>query len=61
MGEIRAGAGRVADGQVGAGGMTKPVEIAVTLMRMAMALLDSEGEGLAAARLQQAIDSVGRG
>lgn len=41
--------------------MTRPVEIALALMRMALALLDAADEGLAAARLQQAIDSLGRG
>lgn len=41
--------------------MTKATETAVRLMRLALPLLDKDGEGLAAARLQQAIDSVGRG
>ena len=40
--------------------MTSPVETAVTLMRMALALLDYAGQGLAAARLQHAIDSTER-
>jgi hypothetical protein len=39
--------------------MAEPVETAVQLMRMALALLDSADEDLAAARLQHAIDSVG--
>ncbi len=39
--------------------MTKDVEVALTLMRMALALLDRDGdELLAAARLSHAIDSV---
>jgi hypothetical protein len=38
--------------------MTKPMETAVALMRMALALLDRAGETEAAARLQHAIDRV---
>ena len=38
--------------------MTRPVAIAVTLMRMALALLDREGEDIAATRLQYAIDAA---
>ena len=34
------------------------VRSAVSLMRMALALLDKAGEGLAAVRLQSAIDAV---
>lgn len=40
--------------------MAKTVDVAVTLMRMALALLDRRGAHLAAARLRQAIDTVGR-
>lgn len=40
--------------------MTRPVAIAVTLMRMALALLDREGEDIAATRLQYAIDAATR-
>ena len=41
--------------------MTKGIEIALTLMRMALALLDREGAQVAACQLQQAIDAVGEG
>ena len=41
--------------------MTRPVEVALMLMRMALALLDAAGEGCAAALVQQAIDAVGEG
>ncbi|WP_302479991.1 hypothetical protein [Sphingomonas bacterium] len=41
--------------------MTNGIEIALTLMRMALALLDREGEQVAAGHLQQAIDAVGKG
>ncbi len=40
--------------------MKRPVEGALMLMRMALGLLDAGGEGLAAARLQAAIDAVGK-
>ena len=35
------------------------VEVALTLMRMALALLDRNGEQMAACFLQEAIDAVG--
>lgn len=38
--------------------MTKTVETALNLMRMALALLDQAGEDFAAAQLQEAIDAV---
>ena len=38
--------------------MTRPVEVALMLMRTALALLDAAGEQVAAARLQQAIDDI---
>jgi len=38
--------------------MARSKEIAVMLMRMALALLDKAGEPEAAARLQHAIDAV---
>jgi len=41
--------------------VTRRLDIALTLMRMALALLDQEREGLAACRLQAAIDTVGKG
>lgn len=41
--------------------MTRPVDIATNLMRMALALVDMADESVAAARLQHAIDSVGEG
>lgn len=40
--------------------MTGPVETAVALMRMALALLDKAGEAGAAVRLQHAIDIATR-
>ena len=41
--------------------MKGPVEVAPMQMRMALALLDSAGEGVAAALVQRAIDAVGEG
>ena len=40
--------------------MSNGTRIALSLMRMALALLDRDGEQLAAARLQHAIDSIGK-
>ncbi len=41
--------------------MTRDTEVALRLMRMALALLDKAGEGTAACRLQHTIDTVGKG
>lgn len=38
--------------------MTRDAEVALNLMRMALALLDKAGESLAACRLQAAIEAV---
>lgn len=38
----------------------RPLEVAIDLMRMALALLDEAGESGAAARLQSAIDTANK-
>lgn len=40
--------------------MTRDAEVALRLMRLAIALLDKANERTAACRLQHAIDTVGR-
>jgi len=41
--------------------MIKEIEVALNLMRMALALLDKAGEATAACRLQHTMDTVGKG